>query len=190
MYENNSSSMHRVASTHTSHIYTTMQTTQSHVHDKVNSLLRLLELQEVVPCLLCNPPFINYATQWSSTSFLVLRGRMNMLWSIGWGRHTVEKTWPFHTLSTTNRGQSDIVRGIQSWCAISAAFRSSHSLNPSFSWRGERGRDGANADIAVFHGSLTTWAMVCRRMQLVVINHFPVNCSLCESHLLGALDAI
>ena len=72
--------MHLIASTHTTHIhsYAELQT-HAHIHDKVNSLLRLSIPEKVVWHSLRNPPSTNYATWWSNTYFFSPSWRINML---------------------------------------------------------------------------------------------------------------
>ena len=105
MYKNNSRSIHFVVSTHTHtlHIYTATQSCKhTHICDKVNFVIRLLVLEEVLLHMLHSPPPVNYATRWSTCNIycFVLRKRINTLGSIGWRRCMVEKASPFCTWST------------------------------------------------------------------------------------------
>ena len=69
--------------------------THTHVHDKVNPLLKLLVPEDVVQHSLHNPSPPNYVTQWSNAYFLVQRGRKNILGSVSWRRCMVEESLAF-----------------------------------------------------------------------------------------------
>ena len=126
---------------------------------KVNSLLRLLVPKEVVQHLLRNPPFVKDATQQSNTYSLVPKGRMNMLWLVGWGRHIVAYLGFPHAVRRPEREL-----WLLKWCTAVLTCKQFPAVQYTklivSVFRFERREKRRSKNVAIFHWLLTTWCTI------------------------------